>query len=75
MELEYDDLQSDTDGDSDDSDIQDMVVILVNGVKKMKFKRVQKQSNFQKRSSYVRCPFLYMRSYNVLKFDQILLID
>ena len=28
MELEYDDLQSDTDGDSDDSDIQDMVVIL-----------------------------------------------
>ncbi|KAK1369756.1 hypothetical protein POM88_035848 [Heracleum sosnowskyi] len=58
MESDPDDSSSDTDGnpdantddDSTDSDMEEMVAMIVRGFKKMKFRKARKQGNFQKKT-------------------------
>ena len=57
VQWDHDDSTSDTDADPDadtddgstDSDMMEMVAMIVKGFKKMKFRKARKQGNFQKR--------------------------
>ncbi|KAK1360650.1 hypothetical protein POM88_045124 [Heracleum sosnowskyi] len=58
VESDPDDSSSDTDGnpdantydDSSDSDMEEMVAMIVRGFKKMKFRKARRQGNFQKKT-------------------------
>ncbi|KAK1357060.1 hypothetical protein POM88_050316 [Heracleum sosnowskyi] len=78
VESDHDDSSSDTDGnpdantdvDSSDSDMEEMVAMIVRGFKKMKFRKARRQGNFQKRTFNAVKDKYIKKDSKVSKFDK-----
>ncbi|KAK1394057.1 hypothetical protein POM88_013113 [Heracleum sosnowskyi] len=78
VESDPDDSSSDTDGnpdantddDSTDSDMEEMVAMIVRGFKKMKFRKARRQDNFQKKTFNVDKDKYIKKDSKSGKFDK-----